>query len=139
MAMNNPPKTYSVAAAIALLWNLIGAAALGMNAMADPAALSPDAQALVASTPLWAKIGSWIAVGAGALGSLGLLLRKLWAVPTLMLSFAGVVVQDIWLFGMADVVAVYGYAPLVMQGIVLIIAIGLVSLARAARAKGWLG
>ena len=136
--MNNPPKWFVPVAVVALLWNLIGLAALAMDAMADPAALTPAQQALVASTPLWAKIGSWVGVGAGTLGSLGLVLRKGWAVMLLTISFAGVIVQDVWLFLLADVSSAYGSAPLVMQGIVLLIAIGLVSLARSARAKGWL-
>lgn len=136
--MNNPPKWFTPVAVVALLWNLLGAAALAMDAMADPAALTPAQQALVASTPLWAKIGSWVGVGAGALGSLGLVLRKGWAVPLLAVSLAGVVVQDVWLFGMADVAPAYGSAPLVMQGVVLLIAIALLWLARSARAKGWL-
>lgn len=136
--MNNPPKWFVPVAVVALLWNLIGLAAIAMDAMADPAALTPAQQALVASTPLWAKIGSWVGVGAGALGSLGLVLRKGWAVMLLTISFAGVIVQDVWLFLLADVGSAYGSAPLVMQGIVLLIAIGLVSLARSARAKGWL-
>jgi hypothetical protein len=136
--MNNPPKWFVPVAVVALLWNLIGLAALAMDAMADPAALTPAQQALIASTPLWAKIGSWVGVGAGTLGSLGLVLRKGWAVMLLTISFAGVIVQDVWLFLLADVSSAYGSAPLVMQGIVLLIAIGLVSLARSARAKGWL-
>lgn len=136
--MNNPPRWFVPVAVVALLWNLIGAAALAMNAAADPAALTPAQQALVASTPLWAKIGSWVGVAAGALGSLGLVLRKGWAVMLLTISFAGVIVQDVWLFLLADVSSAYGSAPLVMQGIVLLISIGLVSLARSARAKGWL-
>lgn len=136
--MNNPPKWFVPVAVVALLWNLIGLAALAMDAIADPAALTPAQQALVASTPLWAKIGSWVGVGAGTLGSMGLVLRKGWAVMLLTISFAGVIVQDVWLFLLADVSSAYGSAPLVMQGIVLLIAIGLVSLARSARAKGWL-
>jgi hypothetical protein len=137
--MNNPPRYFVPVAIVALLWNLLGVAALAMDAMADPAALTPAQQALAASTPLWAKIGSWVGVGAGALGSLGLVLRKSWAVPLLAISLAGVVVQDVWLFGMADVGAAYGSAPLVMQGVVLAIAVALLLLARNARAKGWLG
>ena len=136
--MNKPPKWLMPVAVVALLWNLIGAAALAMNAAADPAALTPAQQALVDSTPLWAKIASWFGVGAGALGSLGLVLRQGWAAPVLLISLAGVIIQDVWMFVLADVAAVYGNVALVMQGIVLVIAIALLSLARGARAKGWL-
>lgn len=136
--MNNPPKWFTPVAVVALLWNLIGAAALAMNATADPATLTAAQQALAASTPAWAGIASWFAVGAGALGSLGLVLRKDWAPEALLVSLAGVIIQDLWLFAIADVASAYGTAPLIMQGIVLIIAIALLSLSRTARVRGWL-
>lgn len=136
--MTIAPKWFTPVAFVALLWNLVGAAALAMNALADPAALTPAQQALVASTPLWARIASWCAVAAGALGSLGLTLRKGWAAGALLVSLAAVIVQNMWLFAIADVGSAYGPTPLVMQGLVLVIAIALAMLARSARARGWL-
>jgi hypothetical protein len=80
-----------------------------------------------------------IAVFAGAAGCLGLILRKRWATPLLLASLAGVIVQDIYLFvlnGSSVNAAVPGAA--IMQGLVFLIAIGLVLLARKASAQGWL-
>ena len=66
-------------------------------------------------------------------------LRRRWATPLLIASLVGVVVQDINLFvlnGSVVNAAVPGAA--IMQGLVLLIAIGLVLLARKAAAQGWL-
>lgn len=140
--MTQAPKWFLPVAIIALLWNLMGCAAYLSDAMMsaeDVAKLGAAEQAMYAARPMWGVAATAIAVWAGALGCLGLILRKGWAVPVLTLSLLGVIVQDIWLFGMApksDLIngAVYG-----MQGMVLVIAIALVWLARKAKASGWIG
>ena len=42
------------------------------------------------------------------------------------------------MFVLADVTAVYGIVPLVLQCVVLLIAIGLILLARRGIARGWI-
>jgi hypothetical protein len=79
-----------------------------------------------------------IAVWGGALGCVGLILRKRWALPLLMASLAGVIVQDLALFVMTDAVSVAGPTAAVLQAVVLLVAIGLVVLARRATSRGWL-
>jgi anti-sigma-K factor RskA len=101
--------------------------------------MSPALQQLYASRPAWAVAATAIAVFAGAAGSLGLILRRRWATPLLIASLAGVVVQDVYLFmlnGSTVNAAVPGAA--IMQGLVLLVAIGLVLLARKAAGQGWL-
>ncbi|HLM52096.1 MAG TPA: hypothetical protein VK325_00535, partial [Pseudoxanthomonas sp.] len=88
--------------------------------------------------PCWAVAATLVAVVAGALGSLGLLVRKKWALPVLALSLAGIVVQDIGLFVLTDGAALGGPAVLVMQALVLAVGAGLVLLGRKGAAKGWL-
>lgn len=74
----------------------------------------------------------------GALGSIGLLLRKKWAFPVFVLSLLGIVVQDVGLFVLADGVSLAGPVAVVMQAVVLAVGIGLVILSRKAIARGWL-
>jgi hypothetical protein len=81
---------------------------------------------------------SFVAVVGGTLGCLALLLRKRWAVPVLVASFVGVVLQDIGLVMQAGTSAI-PQAAFILQGLVLVIAVALVDLARRAVAKGWLG
>ena len=139
--MNTPPKWFKPVAIAAFIWNLLGCLAYLSDVMLTPediAAMSEAEQALYAARPAWAVGGTAIAVWGGALGCLGLILRKSWANLVLMLSLAGVVVQDIALFGMSNAAAMAGPVVYVMQGIVLLVAIGLVLLSRKALKLGWI-
>lgn len=139
--MNPAPKWYLPVAILALLWNLLGCAAYLGDVMLTPddiATMSPAQQALYAARPAWAVSATAIAVWGGAAGCLGLVLRKRWALPLLVLSLAGVIVQDVALFVVSSAAAQAGTVAYVLQGLVLAIAIGLVLLARKAIARGWI-
>ena len=56
----------------------------------------------------------------------------------LLLSLAGVLAQDLWLFVMSDAAAQAGGAVFALQGLVLLVAIALAVLARKATARGWI-
>ena len=138
--MNPTPKWYLPVAIIALLWNLIGCAAYLHDVMLtaeDIAMLPTDQQALYAARPAWSVAATAVAVWAGALGCVGLIMRRRWATPLLIASLAGVILQDVSLFVVGSKVAVPS-AAFILQGLVLMIAIGLVLLARKAAAQGWL-
>ncbi len=139
--MSSLPKWFRPVVIVALLWNLMGCAAFVADLMLTPedvAKLSAADQALYAARPGWSVIATGIAVVGGALGCLGLLIRKRWALPLLALSLIGVIVQDIALFGLTDLAAQPGSVALVLQGVVLLIAVGLVWLARTAARRGWI-
>lgn len=137
--MEKPAKWYLPVCIFAFLWNLIGCAAFLSDVMLTPediAAMDATQQALYNSRPVWAVAATALAVCAGAIGSLGLILRKRWAALLLELSLAGVIVQDIGLFVLSGVDA--GTAVMAMQGVVLLIAIGLVVLSRKTIAQRWI-
>lgn len=141
--MNNStaPKWLTATAILALIWNALGCVAYLADVRTTPeeiAALPLAQQQLLASRPAWAVAGSAIAVWAGLLGSLGLLLRRRWAFPVLVASLIGVMVQDYALFVVARVTDVLGIVPLLLQALVLLIAVLLVTLARRGVAQGWL-
>jgi hypothetical protein len=77
-----------------------------------------------------------VAVWGGAAGSLGLILRRRWATPLLIASLLAVIAQDISLFVLGSAAA--DPIAMTLQGLVLLIAIGLVLLARRASRLGWL-
>jgi hypothetical protein len=133
------PKWYMPVAIIALLWNLIGCAAYLMDVTLTPeavAAMSPDQQALYAARPAWAVAVYAIAVWGGALGCVGLIMKKRWAKGALLASLLGLIAQDIALFGMSPVaIEASVYA---LQGMVLMIAVLLLLLANKAARQGWL-
>jgi hypothetical protein len=55
-----------------------------------------------------------------------------------MLSLVGVVVQDVWLFGSSGAAGQAGAVAFIMQGLVLVISVALVVVARRAATQGWL-
>jgi hypothetical protein len=139
--MKKPPVWFYVVAVVALLWNLAGLLAvvgdLQLSA-ADVAALTSEQQALHAARPLWSVIGSVVAVAAGTLGCVLLLMRKRWSILLFGLSLAGVVVQDLGIFVVAGAAKTGDLTPVVLQSLVLFIAVGLLVLARRADARAWL-
>jgi hypothetical protein len=139
--METAPKWFRPVAVAALIWNLLGCFAYLSDVTLTPddvAKLSAAQQALYASRPAWAVAATAIAVWGGALGCIGLIMRKRWATVVLLASLAGVVVQDIALFGLTDAASQAGPAVLGLQGLVLVIALALVALGRNAQRHGWL-
>ena len=139
--MNTTPKWFTAVAVVALLWNIIGLIAVIMNMLLTPeqiAAMPTEQQTLLEDAPLWSTLASLLAVSTGTLGCLALLFKKSWAVPLFMLSIAGLVVQDIALFVVLDAIKAYGIFPLIMQGIVMVIAIALLMMGQKAKREQWL-
>jgi hypothetical protein len=135
--MKATPKWFKVVAFVALLWNLLGCVAFVSELRLTPEAvskLSAAQQAMYAARPIWSVAATGVAVVGGALGCIGLILGKRWAYPLLGLSLVGVILQDISL--VAHVGATSN--AVILQGIVLAVAVGLVLLARKAIKSAWL-
>lgn len=136
-----PPLWFWILSALMLLWNGLGVMAYIQDATLSSAALQamPDAErALRLSRPAWATAAFAVAVFGGTAGCLLLLLRHRFALPVLVLSLLGVVVQMMHAFVIADGIAVYGPGGLIMPAMVLAGALLLVWFARRARRRGWL-
>lgn len=138
-----PTTMFWIVGGAALIWNLFGVMMYVMTVTATPESYAaqgytPEQIDFIASTPAWATAAFAIAVNAGALASLFLLFRKSWAVPTFVLSFAAVVVLDVFNFVLRDTVATLGMTPVYIQSAIIVIAALLVLYARHARKKGWL-
>jgi len=139
--MSAPPGWFRPVAVAALIWNLLGCAAYVADVMITPEQVSQMTeaeQALYAARPSWAVAATATAVWFGAAGCLGLVLRRKWSATLLVISLIGILAQDLWLFAMSGAASAAGPAAFVLQGLVLLIGIGLVLLARKASAQGWL-
>ena len=136
------PVWYWIVSVVALLWNLMGAMAyLSQAYMSDEvkAALPAERMELMENMPAWATAAFAFAVWGGVLGCLGLLLRKKWAKPVLVVSLIGILIQMGYSFFMTNAVEVYGTVEGVIMPIILIvIGIGLVLFSKSALNKGWI-
>ncbi len=137
-----PPVWFWVVSVVALLWNLMGAMAYLSQAFItdeDKAMLPADKLELMENTPAWATAAFAIAVWAGVLGCIGLLVRKKWARPVLLVSLLGILVQMGYSFFMTNVAEVYGAVEGVVMPLLLIgIGIGLILFAKSSQNKGWI-
>ncbi len=135
------PKWFMPVAIIAVIWNLMGVGAFfGEVFKSDEAiaALPELERALYESFPLWATIAFAIAVFGGAVGSIGLAMKKKWARPVLLASLIGIIIQMFYSLIIAKSTEVYGPGSVIMPIMVILIGVALVWLSRKADAAGWL-
>lgn len=139
--MNQAPKWFTVVAIVALLWNVLGCVAFVLDMRLTPenvAKLSEAQQALYAARPAWSVAATAIAVFGGALGCIGLLIRRRWAFALLLLSLLGIIVQDVELFVLSNGAVLAGVGAVVLQAVVLLVGVLLVLLGRKGVARAWL-
>jgi len=141
-SMARLPAWFWLAAVFALLWNLFGLAMFYLSVTMTPEQLAqlPAAQREVTEgypTWLWAVYG--LAVVAGTLGSLLLLMRRKLALPVFWLSLVAVVVLFAYSLFPGRMLELMGPAQaLPMPVTVTVVAVLLVWLARKAIARGWM-
>lgn len=136
-----PNTNFWIIGGAALVWNLIGLVFYIGQVTISPeefAKLTEAQQDFFNATPSWATGAFAIAVNAGVLGSLLLLMRKTWAVPMLALSLVAIVVQDLDAFVLRNVFSVMGTSSLIIPSMVLIIGVALLMYARKCKEKGLL-
>ncbi len=140
--LNGKPSTnYWIIGGAALVWNLIGLVFYIAEVTRAPealAALTEAQQEFFLSTPTWATAAFAIAVNAGVVGSLFLLLRKTWAVPTLVISLVAIAIQYVDAFVLRDAYGIVGISSLIIPSMVSVIGVALLWYARATKERGWL-
>ncbi len=141
MTTSKPNTGFWIIAVLALLWNLMGVFQyLTTTLMADTLAeaIPEEQMALMNALPSWYNYVFAVAVFAGTIGCLLLLIRKKLAVPVLGISLLAVLIQmGYWLFA-TDVMDVMGMTSVIMPLVVIIIAIFLYFYSKGASQKGWL-
>lgn len=133
-----PPTWFWVVSVFALLWNVLGIVAFVGQQSMDPASLPPAEQDFYATIPAWVTAAFAIAVFSGTLGCVGLLLRKRWAYPVLVVSLLAIVAQISHSIFFSNGIDVFGPAGLVLPSLTLTIGLALVWFTRFAMARHWL-
>jgi hypothetical protein len=138
---DKPPTSFWVFGGAALVWNLIGLVAYISTVMMPPEALAKmteDAQQFYQSTPAWATGAFALAVNAGVLGSLFLLLRKRWAVPLFVISLLAVIAQNVDAFVLRDAFGILGINSVILPTAIFVVGVLLLLYSRSCKDKGWL-
>ena len=125
---------------VSLLWNAFGAFDYLMTRTGAEwyvANLTPEQVAHLNAYPLWVDIAWPLGVWGALLGSIGLLLRKGWAVWMFGISLIGLLFSTIYNFVLTDGAAAMGGTLIVIMNIVIwAIAILLLVYANAMRNRG---
>ncbi len=140
---SKPSTAYWVIAGALLVWNVIGLMFYYQQSTLTPEimmdlGLTPQQMAHITNTPAWGHSGYAIAVNAGVLGAILLLLRKAWAMPLFVISLVGVLVQDLDAIILRDAIEAWGPSGLALPIVVIVICVFEIWYTRAAKAKGWL-
>ena len=133
------PAWFRILSILALLWTLFGVALSLVHVGIIPSGEMNEAQrALKASVPAYVTAAFAVAVFAGALGTLGLVLLRRWAKPLLVLALVAVLLQEGWTIFVSDAREVHGMAGIALPLLIVLVSILLVWLANAGIRRGWL-
>ncbi|MBL7004406.1 MAG: hypothetical protein ISR69_10310 [Gammaproteobacteria bacterium] len=117
-----------------LLWNVMGGINFMMQMNPEMLANYPEAaRSLVEARPLWATVAFAIAVFAGAIGCLLLLLKKSVAYYVFIASLLGVLVTNIYTFGITSSTEIW-----VGSLMSLVVATFLIWYSKRAKRLGWI-
>lgn len=139
-ASGHPPAWYWIAAVAALLFECLGAFFYVAEVRLTPeqiATLPLDQAAMLSARPTWYYAAFAIAVWVGLAGTIGLLLRKSWAVSLLLVSLVAVIAQFSAIFIVPEMRVVTSDA-LLGPVIVIVVCYGILMLGRLAKRRGWL-
>jgi hypothetical protein len=137
-----PPILFWAIAVVLLLWNFTGLmmyygqVTMTPEMMAE--AFSEVERAFMEQTPVWATAAYATAVTAGVIGAILMLLRKALALPLFIVSFAGVLIQNLDAFVLRNVTDVWGSDSFTLPLIVVVMCVFEIWYTRVASAKGWL-
>ena len=136
-----PSKGFWIIGIIALIWNLMGVFQYLQQAyMTDSfkEMYTEEQLKMISDSPSWATAAFAIAVFAGAIGSLLLLLRKNIAKSIFIISLIGIIVQMYHNFIVIDSMAIYGPGAAAMPIMVIGFALFLIWYSNYSIKKGWL-
>ncbi|TDU40042.1 hypothetical protein BXY82_2081 [Gelidibacter sediminis] len=134
-SLNKPPVYFWVVSVIAILWNAIGVYNYLSHALMtqeELSALSKSDQTLYANLPVWYISVFAIAVFAGLLGAISLLLRKRWAYIFFFISFLAVGLQQFYILTEVNPRDIF------LSLTIIVIAVFLVWFSKRAVSRKWL-
>ena len=135
------PIWFRIISILALLWYLMDMSAFYMRVfMAEDIikGMPENQQHLYQNMPQWVNLAFAAEVFGGVLGSLGLLLRKNWALPLFYISILGVLSQTFYIYFLSGAISTMGAPAIVMPLVTIGVGIVMILHTRSSIRKGWL-
>ncbi|WP_298555687.1 hypothetical protein [uncultured Algibacter sp.] len=131
----NKPPIWLIVSIIALVWNAMGVNAYlqqAYNTESYQAMYSKEQLEIASNMPAWVTAAFALAVFAGALAAIGLLLKKSWSVKLWLLSLLAVIIQ-------MGYTLINGYeSSMVMTIMIIVFAFIFIWFSRKSEANRWL-
>lgn len=127
-----------ILAVAALLFEAAGAYLFGNSLTLDPATLPLDQRPIFEATPKWMTFAWGVAIATGLLGAVGLVARRRFAQPLLLISWIAVAVQFSGLFLVKQLRELTPEDHLLVPVIILLLSYGIWQLSLLANKRGWL-
>jgi hypothetical protein len=111
---------------VSLLWNFMGIFDYLMTKFQAEfymGQFTPEQLAYFTSFPAWFTVFWALGVWGAFVGSIGLLMRKKWALWAFGISFFGLVVSSIYNFGLSNGAEIMGSGGLVFTAVIYVVAI----------------
>ncbi len=132
------PAWFWAVAIGALLFEGAGAYLFANSLALDPATLPLDQRAIYDATPQWMTIAWAIAIGTGLIGAVGLVLRRRFAEPALLVSVVAVAVQFSGIFLVKQHRELTPVDHLMVPVVIMVMDYAIWQTAKLAHRKGWL-
>ncbi len=138
-----PSTAFWVIGGLLAVWNLSGLYQYYTFSTLEPemlqeAGYTAEQMAHVFDTPAWAHSAYAIAVNAGVLGVIFLLLRKAWATPMFVISLVGAILQFADAYLLRNGLELFERVWLVIPALVILICVFEIWYSGRARSRGWL-
>ena len=136
-AIQSPaPRWFTLAAIAAVLFELAGCTLFALQMTVDPDALPLDQRAMWDAAPMWMLVAYGVAVAAGLIGAILLLMRRRLAEKLLLVSFVAVLVQFSALLLVPTLRNLTTSDDLFLPFLIIVVSYSVWHFAR--RASGWL-
>lgn len=137
---SSTPVWFRLVSIIAVFWESIGVwSYLGhVRAVPPMQPMTPAQEALAATIPVWVTAAFAVAVFAGLVASLAMLLSRAQARPLFLLSLVCIVAQSAWVLLISNARAVEGNVALVMPMVITGIGLLFYWLSSTGVKRGWL-
>ena len=135
---STPPRWFTLAAIAALLFQLAGCGIFAMQMAVDPTALPLDQRAMWDAAPVWMLVAYAVAVAAGLVGAILLLMKRRLAATLLLISLIAILVQFSALLVVPQLRNLTTSDDLFLPFVIIVVAFIIWRFAQRARASGWL-
>lgn len=138
---SNVNTVFWIISVIAVLWNLMGVAAFGMDMTVSEESLELMSEAqrkMYEQNPMWLKLVYGVATIGGLIASIGLIMKKKWCINLFLVSLVAIVIQFGYVLFGTEAFSISGPTAAILPSVVILYAAFLWYYSKQCDKRGWL-